>query len=221
MRVMAVLNEAGTIQRCLCVRDDMTIPQAAALLGYDPERCFEVPGGLEGWGLWDGRLFEPYRQVVGAYDPENPDLFLGYQEGRECWYEERPWRCMADLTVHPPSLTLPTTWLPLDGTPVALLPPAAFPVGHELHVGEQWYRCEEATTFLPAALPSAWVEIDGPGGEPVGPPDGPQPWVQPAGSQDAYPAGSVVTHNGATWANTHGDGNVWEPGVFGWTEVDP
>jgi hypothetical protein len=44
-------------------------------------------------------------------------------------------------------------------------------------------------------------------------------WVQPLGSHDAYPAGAEATHNGKTWTNTHGDGNVWEPGVFGWTEV--
>lgn len=45
---------------------------------------------------------------------------------------------------------------------------------------------------------------------------GAQPWVQPTGAHDAYAAGSSVTHNGETWVNTHGDGNVWEPGVFGW-----
>ena len=26
----------------------------------------------------------------------------------------------------------------------------------------------------------------------------------------------VVRHNGQLWINTHGDGNVWEPGVYGW-----
>ena len=44
-------------------------------------------------------------------------------------------------------------------------------------------------------------------------------WVQPAGGHDAYAAGAIVVHNGATWENTHGDGNVWEPGVFGWAEI--
>lgn len=47
-------------------------------------------------------------------------------------------------------------------------------------------------------------------------------WIQPTGSHDAYPATNVrgnethVTHNGQVWRNTHGDGNVWEPGVSGW-----
>ena len=44
------------------------------------------------------------------------------------------------------------------------------------------------------------------------------PWVQPQGGHDAYPAGATVTHGGKRWLNTHGDGNIWEPGVFGWTE---
>lgn len=42
-------------------------------------------------------------------------------------------------------------------------------------------------------------------------------WVQPTGGHDTYDAGAVVTHNGQTWDNAHGDGNSWEPGVFGWT----
>jgi hypothetical protein len=52
----------------------------------------------------------------------------------------------------------------------------------------------------------------------------PPNWMQPTGAQDAYPANNVrgeqtrVTHNGATWLNTHGNGNIWEPGVFGWTQ---
>ncbi|MCA1799839.1 MAG: hypothetical protein LC650_00910 [Actinobacteria bacterium] len=48
---------------------------------------------------------------------------------------------------------------------------------------------------------------------------GPQPWVQPTGAHDTYSAGAVVTHNGSTWNNTHGDGNSWEPGVYGWSEA--
>jgi hypothetical protein len=53
------------------------------------------------------------------------------------------------------------------------------------------------------------------------PDDGPQPWVQPTGAHDAYPAGAQVTHNGRTWENTHGDGNVWMPGEYGWTDIGP
>jgi hypothetical protein len=48
-----------------------------------------------------------------------------------------------------------------------------------------------------------------PGGIPI--------WTQPLGSTDAYQTGDVVEHNGKTWTSTC-DANVWEPGVYGWTQ---
>lgn len=45
------------------------------------------------------------------------------------------------------------------------------------------------------------------------------PWQQPAGADDAYPIGAVVSHNGSRWRSTI-VGNVWEPGVSGWTDAD-
>jgi hypothetical protein len=44
-------------------------------------------------------------------------------------------------------------------------------------------------------------------------------WVQPTGAHDAYQIGDRVTHNDKTWESTHAD-NVWEPGVFGWSEAE-
>lgn len=43
-------------------------------------------------------------------------------------------------------------------------------------------------------------------------------WVQPTGAQDAYNAGNKCSHNGKHWASNL-DGNVWEPGIYGWSEV--
>lgn len=40
-------------------------------------------------------------------------------------------------------------------------------------------------------------------------------WSQPVTAADAYLAGDIVEHNGATWESTL-NGNVWEPGVSGW-----
>ena len=40
-------------------------------------------------------------------------------------------------------------------------------------------------------------------------------WVQPTTAADAYLAGDIVEHDGATWESTL-NGNVWEPGVSGW-----
>lgn len=45
--------------------------------------------------------------------------------------------------------------------------------------------------------------------------DGVSIWTQPLGAMDAYMTGDVVEHNGTLWESTI-DGNVWEPGVYGW-----
>ena len=42
-------------------------------------------------------------------------------------------------------------------------------------------------------------------------------WQQPD-STNPYQIGDRVTHNGKTWENTVAN-NVWEPGVYGWTQV--
>lgn len=42
-------------------------------------------------------------------------------------------------------------------------------------------------------------------------------WEQPD-SSNPYSKGNKVTHNGKTWRSTI-DGNVWEPGVYGWEEI--
>lgn len=42
-------------------------------------------------------------------------------------------------------------------------------------------------------------------------------WVQPLGATDAYMQGDIVAHNDKTWVSDI-DNNVWEPGVYGWTE---
>ena len=43
-------------------------------------------------------------------------------------------------------------------------------------------------------------------------------WEQPD-STNPYANGDKVTHNGKTWVSDI-DGNVWEPGVYGWSEVE-
>lgn len=44
-------------------------------------------------------------------------------------------------------------------------------------------------------------------------------WVQPLGASDAYAKGDEVEHNGVLWVSNV-DGNVWEPGVYGWTQKE-
>ena len=60
-----------------------------------------------------------------------------------------------------------------------------------------------------------------PDGEVVEPddPDAIPEWVQPQpGITESYSAGDVVMHNGRKWMSAI-DNNVWEPGVYGWTEI--
>lgn len=79
------------------------------------------------------------------------------------------------------------------------------------------YRCLQDHTsqpmWTPKETPALWARVDSPGEE------WPE-WRQPLGAEDAYKAGAKVSHNGKHWINTHGDGNNWEPGVYGWTEVN-
>ena len=75
---------------------------------------------------------------------------------------------------------------------------------------------------VPALLEKVEEEVPE---EPENPnPDEPQPseeypeWVQPTGAHDAYAQGAKVSHNGKKWTSDIA-ANVWEPGVYGWTEV--
>lgn len=66
--------------------------------------------------------------------------------------------------------------------------------------------------WTPPSAPSLFAEVlPGQGGTDIG------EWKQP-GSTNPYKKGDKVTHNGKTWEST-ADNNVWEPGVYGWTEV--
>ena len=65
----------------------------------------------------------------------------------------------------------------------------------------------------PSETPSVWTRIGDPAEE------WPE-WIQPLGAHDAYQAGAKVNHNGKNWNNIHGDGNTWEPGVYGWKEAE-
>jgi hypothetical protein len=77
------------------------------------------------------------------------------------------------------------------------------PEGHPHHSQSDW---------PPRLVPAIWVMVDNPAEE------WPE-WKQPQGGHDAYKAGRKVSHNGKHWINIYGDGNIWEPGVYGWEEV--
>ena len=64
--------------------------------------------------------------------------------------------------------------------------------------------------WTPDAAPSLFVRVAAPGTIPE--------WVQPLGAEDAYKKGDQVRHAEKIWTSDV-DANVWEPGVYGWTET--
>ena len=99
--------------------------------------------------------------------------------------------------------------------------PAWVPDGYEYFTGERvsydgkYYRCIQAHKSQPDWYPdiagSLWSEI-------VDPSEEFPEWKQPTGAHDAYAKGDKVSHNSKHWVSDI-DANVYEPGVYGWSEV--
>lgn len=89
----------------------------------------------------------------------------------------------------------------------------AYTVDERIRYNSTLYRCVQAHTsqadWTPDATPALWtvVSLD----------EWPE-WVQPTGAQDAYRVGDKVSHNGKHWTSDV-DANVWEPGIYGWSEA--
>lgn len=105
---------------------------------------------------------------------------------------------------------------------VALQSVEIFPrweIGHEYVVGDrirfagELYRCLQAHKAQSDWAPDVAVSLWGP--VRIGIPD----WVQPTGSTDSYNKGDKVKHNDKIWISDV-DNNVWEPGIYGWSEVE-
>jgi len=98
--------------------------------------------------------------------------------------------------------------------------PWAYPVAYATNAVVRYdsvaYKCIQAHTsqsdWMPDAVPALWSAYT-PAGVIAA-------WVQPYGGSGTYVEGAVVTHNGQTWLNTNPGPqlNVWEPGVYGWTQ---
>lgn len=78
------------------------------------------------------------------------------------------------------------------------------------------YKCLQAhtsqTAWTPTDAPSLWAKVL------IVDPSVIPEWEQPD-STNPYSKGDKVTHNGKIWVSDI-DGNVWEPSVYGWTEVE-
>lgn len=102
-----------------------------------------------------------------------------------------------------------------------LFTPWAYPVAYKTgqirrYTDGKLYKCLQDHTsqadWTPPAAVSLWVAVADPAEE------WPE-WSQPVGAHDAYGAGDKVSHNGKHWTSNV-DANVWEPGVYGWTEAE-
>ena len=91
----------------------------------------------------------------------------------------------------------------------------SYAAGDRVMYGEVLYKCLQAhtsqSTWTPTDAPSLWTKVLIP--TPGEIPD----WEQPS-STNPYAKGDKVKHNGKIWISDI-DGNVWEPSVYGWTEV--
>ena len=79
-------------------------------------------------------------------------------------------------------------------------------------------KVEEEVPEIPDVPEEGEEEGSGTGGGTEVPSDEYPEWKQPVGAHDAYAQGAKVSHNGKKWTSDV-ENNVWEPGVYGWTEV--
>lgn len=90
-----------------------------------------------------------------------------------------------------------------------------YSVGDRVLYNSILYKCLQAhtsqATWTPTDAPSLWAKVLIP--TPGVIPD----WEQPS-STNPYAKGDKVKHNGKIWVSDV-DGNVWEPGAYGWSEV--
>lgn len=94
-------------------------------------------------------------------------------------------------------------------------PGIAYTVGSMRRYNDILYKCVQAHTsqddWTPDVAVSLWSVTGSPSEE------FPE-WSQPIGAHDAYNIDDKVSHNGKKWLSTC-NGNVWEPGVYGWKEL--
>ena len=91
----------------------------------------------------------------------------------------------------------------------------AYTIGQRIRYGGTLYKVLQVHTsqadWTPEAAPSLFAKVLIPDPETI------PEWEQPD-STNPYAKGDKVTHNAKTWVSDL-DGNVWEPGVYGWSEI--
>lgn len=92
---------------------------------------------------------------------------------------------------------------------------AQYNISDRVQEGGVLYRCLQAhnaqADWTPSSAPSLWAKVLIPDEDVI------PEWEQPD-STNPYGAGDKVLHNGVVWRSDVGV-NVWEPGVYGWTDI--
>ena len=90
----------------------------------------------------------------------------------------------------------------------------AYSVADRVQYEDVLYKCVQAHTsqdsWTPDLTPALWTRVSV---------DEFPEWVQPTGAQDAYSIGDKVSYDGKHWISEV-DANVWQPGVYGWGQVN-
>lgn len=100
-------------------------------------------------------------------------------------------------------------------TETGIAEPIKFEFGFRVRHNSILYKCITTHTaqqdWAPDLAPSLWAKVLIPDDEEI------YHWVQPD-STNPYMTGDRVIHNEKTWISDI-DNNVWEPGIYGWSEV--
>lgn len=92
---------------------------------------------------------------------------------------------------------------------------AAYTTGERVSYNNILYKVLQdhasQTEWTPDVSPSLFAKVLIPDADDI------PAWEQPE-STNGYMTGDKVVHDDKTWVSTC-DNNVWEPGVYGWTEV--
>ena len=192
---------------------------------------FDVDMKIKTAGVYD-------KWAAGKY--EVGDIRTHAGQVWECWTAHDN-AIYPDITPDNPQ-TWANFWRPLHGKSPETARPWTKPwagTTDMYHAGEYMvytdgntYECVSDIVYSPDEYAQAWRVVGeasepdvGEGGESGGEEDVQEPsteeypaWVQPTGAHDAYAQGAKVSYNGKKWTSDVAN-NVWEPGVYGWTEV--
>lgn len=157
--------------------------------------------------LTQDHFAQPWVQPTGSTD--------AYAIGAIVSHSGKRWRSLIMANVWAPGVSgwadadtdIPA-WVQPTGAHDAYVKDAM--VRHSTHL---WVSLLDANVWEPGVANWRKTALVAPGETPAV-----QEWIQPTGAGDAYALGAHVMHNGHEWVSNYA-ANVWEPGVFGWTQV--